>query len=242
MASMSLRQNASTYSVSSCCCRSSRSGVDGVLGEALLAELGVGALEGRVDRGHGGVEGLGGLLGRPAQHVAQDEHGALAGGQVLQRGHEGEPDRVLLGHHDGGVGHRLEPGDLGVELEGVAGQLVGRAEPGGQRSPGAGLEVGEADVRRDPVEPRAHRAAALEVGAGLPRAQQGLLDEVLRLVHRPAHPVAVRQQLTLVARGQRREVLQLAHTARRRHLVIPSLRLHPAQNYRLGSTPGLIAG
>ena len=162
---MSLRQNASTYWSSSIRCPSSRSVVDGLLGEAAVGHLGVGALQRGVDRGDGGLERLGDLGGRPAQHVAQDEHRALAGRQVLEGGDEGEPDRVALGDHDGGVGHRLEPGDLVVLLERVAGHLVGRAEPGGQRPSGPALEVGEADVGGDPVEPGADRGAALEAGA-----------------------------------------------------------------------------
>jgi len=121
---------------------------------------------------------------------------------VLQGGDESEPDRVALGDHHGGVGHRLEPGDLVVLLERVAGHLVGGAEPGGERAARPALEVGEADVGGDPVEPGAHRGATLEVGGGLPGAQERLLHQVLRLVHRAAHPVAVRQQLTLVALRQ----------------------------------------
>ena len=79
--------------------RRSRSVLDGLLGEVLLGHLGVGALERGVDRGGRGVERLGDLGGRPAEHVAQDQHGALAGRQVLQGGDEREPDRVALGDH-----------------------------------------------------------------------------------------------------------------------------------------------
>ena len=35
---------------------------------------------------------LGDLRRPPSQHVAQDEHRALPGGQVLQRGDQGQPD------------------------------------------------------------------------------------------------------------------------------------------------------
>ena len=45
---------------------------------------------------------------------------------------------------------------------------------------------------------------------GRPGAQERLLDQVLGLVHRPGHPVAVREQLALVALRQRREVVELA--------------------------------
>ena len=45
------------------------------------SSAGRGRAGGRVDRGHGGVEGLGGLLGRPAQHVAQDEEARCRAGR-----------------------------------------------------------------------------------------------------------------------------------------------------------------
>ena len=50
---------------------------DGVGLGVLVGHHGVGPLERGVDGGGGGVEGLGGLGGRPAQHVAQDQHRAL---------------------------------------------------------------------------------------------------------------------------------------------------------------------
>ena len=209
MVSMSLRQNASTYLSSSSFCAGVEVGLDGVLGELPVGHLGVRPLEGGVDRGGGGLERLGDLGGRPAQDVAQDEHGALAGRQVLEGGDEREPDRVALGDDDGGVGHRLEPGDLGVRVERVAGLGVGGAEAGRERAARPALEVGQADVGRDPVEPGADRRAALEVGRGLPGAQERLLHEVLGLVEGAAHPVAVREQLALVALGECGEVLEL---------------------------------
>ncbi len=183
--------------------------VDGVGLRVLVGHHGVRALEGGVDGGSGGVERLGGLGGRPAQDVAQDQHGALARRQVLQRGDEREPDGVLLGDDHGGVRHRLQPRDLVVELERVTGHLVHGAEPGGQRAARPALEVGQADVGGDAVEPGTHRRTALEGVRRLPGPDQRLLDEVLGLVHGPAHPVAVRQQLALVALGESREVVEL---------------------------------
>ena len=80
--------------------------------------------------------------------------------------------------------------------------LGGRgAQPGGQRAAVAALERGQADVGGDAVEPGAHRRPALEAVVGPPGAQVGLLDEVLGVVHRPGHPVAVRQQLAAVGVG-----------------------------------------
>ena len=184
--------------------------LDGALRQLLLGQLGVGPLQRAVDGGDAGLEGGRGLLGRPAQHVAEDQDGALAWWEVLQRGHEGEPDgvavaddqrRVDVGDVDHHVGHRLEPRHLGGLDELVAGLRSRHAEPGGQRSAALVLQVGQADVGRDPVEPGAHRRAALEVVVRLPGAEVGLLDHVLGVVHRAGHPVAVRGELATVLVG-----------------------------------------
>ena len=73
----------------------------GVVGIVDVAErqLGVGQrgprpLQSAVDGGHGGVEQLGDLLGLPPQHVAQDQHGALAGGRCWSAADERQADRL----------------------------------------------------------------------------------------------------------------------------------------------------
>ena len=67
-------------------------------------------------------EQLGDLVGVPAQDLAQDQHRALAGRQVLERGDERQPDRLAGDGHLGRVTadghgpivrHRLDPGRLG---------------------------------------------------------------------------------------------------------------------------------
>ena len=69
------------------------------------------------------------------------------------------------------------------------------------------LEVGSSrPFGRRSGRARSAPSPALEGGARLPSAEGRLLDEVLRLVHRAADPVAVRQELTPVALGQGREV------------------------------------
>ena len=73
-----------------------------------------------------------------------------------------------------------------------------RAEVHRPRAALAPLEQVEADVRRDPVQPRAHRGATLEAVAAAPRAKQGLLHGVLGLERRGEHPVAVGGQLAPV--------------------------------------------
>ena len=63
----------------------------------------------------------------------------------------------------------------------------------------------QAGVRGDRVEPRAQRAAALELAERAPGAQQRVLERVLGVVHRPEHPVAVRVQLPAVRVDQASE-------------------------------------
>jgi hypothetical protein len=54
------------------------------------------SLQGAVDGDRGRFEYFGGLSGREAEDVTEDEHGPLACGQVLQRGDEGELDSFAL--------------------------------------------------------------------------------------------------------------------------------------------------
>jgi hypothetical protein len=56
----------------------------------LIAQCRAGALERAVDRRDAHVEQAGDLGGGPADHVAQDQHGALARRQELDRGQEGQ--------------------------------------------------------------------------------------------------------------------------------------------------------
>ena len=60
------------------------------VGRPPLGQRGPGPLQGAVDRGDGRVEQIGHLGGRPAQDLAEDEHGALPGRQVLEGGDEGQ--------------------------------------------------------------------------------------------------------------------------------------------------------
>ena len=97
---------------------------------------------------------------------------------------------------DQGVRDRLQPrgrrpGRLGRGLR----VRLGAAEAGRQHPAARLLERGQAGVGGDPVEPGAYRRPALERAVGTPGAQVGLLDQVLGVVHRAEHAVAVRQQL-----------------------------------------------
>src|SRR5262249_59101822 len=62
----------------------------------LLLDGRPGTLEGAVDRRDARVESVGGLLGGEAEHLAEDQDGALVRRQQLQGRDEGELDRLPL--------------------------------------------------------------------------------------------------------------------------------------------------
>jgi hypothetical protein len=162
-----------------------------------------------VGGGHAQVELGRGLLGRPAGHVPQDQHRPLRRGQVLQRGQErqldGLPGRdrsagLVLGR--GGrlqqaIGERLQPRDVRAGRQGRA-RIRRRPQVRGQDPPGAPVDRIEAGVGGDPVEPGPQRRAALEPGEVAPGAQERLLHQVLGVLDRAEHPVAVHPQLAPV--------------------------------------------
>ena len=57
-------------------------------------QLCTGTLQQTVHRGGGGADRLGDLLGFPLQHLAQHQHRALLGGQMLQCGDKRQTDRL----------------------------------------------------------------------------------------------------------------------------------------------------
>ena len=164
-----------------------------VLGQA-LPQPGPRALQRGVHRRLRRLEQPRGLLRRAAEDVAQHEHGPRQRREVLDRGDERQLDGLLGERH---VLRALAPvGQLLEELVGIGLQprdLAARARP-----PRALVERVEAGVRRDPVQPRANRRAALVRLAPAPRAQERLLDEVLGLLERPEQAVAVDVQLAAV--------------------------------------------
>ena len=191
-----------------------------VLGGHRLRELGPGATEAAVDRRGRRAQQLRHLGGRPLQHVPQDQHRALPGGQVLQRRDERQPDtrprgrdgrRVLPVLGDPHVGERLQPRHLRRCLQRRL-RVVGRpAQTGRQRPAAAPLDRGQTHIGRDPIQPSPHRRPALEPLVRPPRPQERLLDQVLGLIHRTQQSVAVSQQLTAEPAGQTGEVLADRH-------------------------------
>ena len=94
----------------------------------------------------------------------------------------------------GSVRERLQPRDLVARLVERRARLGRRPVVDRQHPPLLALELVQARVGGDPVQPRAQRRAALEVGAPAPGAQAHLLQHVLGVVRRAEHPVAVGAQ------------------------------------------------
>ena len=166
-----------------------------------------GPLQRAVDRRVGRLEQLGDLFGAPAQHLTQDEDGALARRQVLQCGDEREPDgvagdrdvgRVAVGA-DAVVRHRFDPGAARARLTEQRRQRRRRGrQVDRQRTAFPAAERVEADIRGNAVEPGPERGPAVEAVEAAPGPDHRLLDGVLGVVHRPEHPVAVSGQLAAV--------------------------------------------
>jgi hypothetical protein len=70
-----------------------------------------------------------------------------------------------------------------------------RAQPRRERPTRARFQRRQARHRGDLVQPPPYRGPALEPVQRAPRSQVGLLHQVLGVVDRAEHPVAVRQQL-----------------------------------------------
>ena len=144
-------------------------------------QAGARPFKGAVDRFDRRVEHVGDFSGVVSEYLAQDQHCALASGQDLQSGHEGQRNRfgllvACLGSerdlHDTleeRVWIRLEPHDF--------------AEPGrlgwfnlwhvpllGRTSVGRAKRI-ETSVGGDPVEPGADRGSALKLPQALPGGQ-----------------------------------------------------------------------
>ena len=156
---------------------------------------------------HARVEQVGHLRGLPLEDLTEDQHGALAGREVLQRRDEREPDRlpgggdlgrVTVDGDDALVGDRLDEGVLGLGREDGGLDRRRRAEV---HRPGSALgraEHVDADVVGDPIEPRLHRRSAFEAIDRLPGPHKGLLHRVLGLGARAEHAVAVAGELAPV--------------------------------------------
>ena len=151
-----------------------------------------------------GVEDPGDFGGRELQHFAQDQHGPLAGRKVLEGSDEGElhafalqvPGRRIdiLGRNGTFVlWPRFEPDRTGHRVPQAVLAPPRRAVIGREDPTRSARDQPQAGVRRDLVQPRAHRAPTLEGTQSSPGAEQRLLQGVLRVLDRAEHPVAMRQ-------------------------------------------------
>ena len=111
-----------------------------IFGGQRLRELGTGPPQAAVHRSRRRAQQIRHLSSRPLQHVPQDQHRALPGGQVLQRRDQGQPDtRPRHGHRSqiralGGqqrVGKRLQPRHLRPRHHGASGSSAGAPSPDG---------------------------------------------------------------------------------------------------------------
>src|ERR1700677_3981672 len=96
------------------------------------------------------------------------------------------------------------------------------------------LQRVEAGVGSDPVQPGAHRGPGLELAVATPGTQVRLLHQVLGVMHRAEHAIAVRQQFPPERLGIPRDLLVAprklpgGHTARPRKAPSRSAALAPA--------------
>ena len=153
------------------------------------------------------------VLRRPVEHVAQDQHRALARREQLDHGQERELDRLareqrrvrLLVGRQQRVRVGLQPRDVAERAQ-------------RRHAPLLGLDRVQARVGGDLVQPRAQVLVVLELGPFAPRPQQRLLHQVLGVLEGSHHPVAVDVQFTPVTLGPRGELGFGRHGMLRRRL------------------------
>ena len=144
-------------------------------------QAGARPFQGTVDRFDRRVEHVGDFVGVVSEYLAQDQHCALASGQDLQRGHEGErngfgllvaclrAERDLDHALEERVGIWLEPHDF-AEPRRLGRFNLGHVPLLGRTSVGRAKRV-ETSVGGDPVEPGADRGATLKISEALPGGQ-----------------------------------------------------------------------
>ena len=167
---------------------------------ARAGQGGPGALQGAVDRRDADLQQVCYLDGAPGQHVAEDEGGALPGGQPLQRGDECQRDALAPFGDGGRVGVRVR--ELVQEAVGVGLQVPDLA--GGHRAAGFGADDLQAAGAGNPVQPVAQRRLALIGVQRPPGVEQRILQGLVCLVEGPQHPVGVHVQGAQVRADSRR--------------------------------------
>ena len=184
---------------------------------AHVVELGAGPLQGAVDGGGRGLRAASATSAARQRSTSRRMSTARCRGgrccsaamnasRMLSR-----PATIVAGSlpsaatRESGIGssHGTSP----RSTSGSPGCELGAPSPVGSGRRARPSRADQARVRRDPVEPGAQRGPALEAVVRPPRAQVRLLHEVLGVVDRSEHPVAVREQLAPVGVGQLREAV-----------------------------------
>ena len=166
----------------------------------VLAQLRPSPLHRAVGRGNADAEQVGGLGGRPAEHVADYQRGTLPRRQHLEGRQERQFDGLAPDSRVGWLVARgylvqqririgLQPGQVGVRRDR---RRTARPLP----------QHVQAGVRGDAVEPRPVLRSVAKTSPAAPGPQQDLLHGVLSVVERGKHPVAVHVQLPPVQPGQ----------------------------------------
>ena len=179
----------------------------------MVVDGGAGAFEGAVYGFLGGAEHLGDFGGVVAQDVAEDERGALARGQQLQGGDEGQGDGLgglVAGLRSGALVDEVVEQDVGVGFQpgrGVAGAggfgQGGLGQRGGDAGASAvGAQHAQAPVGRDLIQPGPERGPLAELAEVTPGGHEGLLECVLGVLQGSQDAVAVHLQLVGVALDQ----------------------------------------
>ena len=171
-------------------------------------------------------EQLRGLPRRPGHGVAQDQHRPLPRGQVLDGGEVCQLDRLARldddrrlvvrwrRHLQQPVRVRLEPRQVDRRREVGVQDLFRRPDIGRHDSLRTTRQRVEARIRRDAVEPGPEQRASLERGTRLPCLEVRVLDEVVGVVDRAEHPVAMDVELAAVPLAQRGEGIAIAAAGR----------------------------
>ena len=186
----------------------------------LIAQCRAGALERAVDRRDAHVEqAAASSAAGQLEHVAQDQHGALARRQELDHRQEGQLDRLA-------VDDRRASGSLARSARARRAARPGRAAATASRDR---VAAATRAARRGAARPgrrwwrsctatRAGLGAALERSRARQARRKRLLHEVLGLVEGAEHPVAVDVQLAPVPADQ---VVEVFH----REITVPVDRL-----------------
>jgi hypothetical protein len=173
------------------------------------------SLQRAVDRRRRGFQQLGDLGGAELHDVAQDQHRALTRRKLLEGRGDRQPDTVPNAERGLGcqrIGQRLKPVVAAAVWVEVGVRVVRTGtQPRGQHPAGSVFQSAQTSGGGNPVQPGSQRGAFFERRVAAPASQVSLLDEILGIVHRAEHAIAVRNQLATKRRRLFDEILLGRH-------------------------------